>query len=149
MDTVRVFRRLVMAQLFLFLVFLVLAVVFPVSLPQEVQSWLDTDGAGPLVPLLYDSEGSSSNIAGWAVLIALMVLYITVLVGLLALKRWARILYLLCTVGSLALMLVLGYTVVSPVDNLLFSLDYLMDGAVIVMLLFVPAVRDRFAPAPP
>jgi hypothetical protein len=139
MDTVRVFRRLVTAELGLLVLYIGYSFFEP-ELPATIQSWLESDAAGPL--------SDSASVVGLALIAVFLLLYIASLVGLLALQSWARAAYLLLTLFGVVLTPFVGYNVLSPVAALLDTLAYLLNGAVAAMLLFVPAVRERFVSKP-
>jgi hypothetical protein len=80
--------------------------------------------------------------------LVVLVLCIVTLCGLLLLKGWARALYLAITLIDLAITPFSGYTVSSPWTTLGLQLWYAVNGALVVLLLFVPAVREQFVPRP-
>ena len=147
MDTVRVFRRLVTAELFLLVLYIAYSFFEP-DLPVAIQTWLENEGAGPLLSWLHAQEFASASIVGLAVIVGFLLLYVASLVGLLALRGWARTAYLLLTLLGVVLTPFVGYTVLPPVAALLDTLAHLLNGAVAAMLLFIPAVRERFVSTP-
>lgn len=145
MDTLRVFRWLTEASIAL-LVLLAVSVWFDPPLPGPVNDWYHHEAAGPLFLGMNAIVGDRTSLM-MAIAIAVLLLAIGVLCGLMMLKPWARVLYLAITLIDLAITPFSGYTVSSPWTTLALQLWYAVNGAVVVLLLFVPAVRERFVTA--
>ena len=142
MDTLRVFRWLAEASIGL-LVLLAVSVYFDPRLPGPVEDWYYGEANGSLFRWMNELIGGRDAllIAG---VVAVLALCVTVLCGLLMLKPWARGLYLAITLIDFAVTPFSGYTVSSPWTTLGLQLWYAVNGALVVLLLFVPAVRERF-----
>ena len=142
MDTLRVFRWLTEASIAL-LVLLAVSVHFDAALPGPVEDWYHGEANGPLFQWTNAVIGGSDALLVGMVIVILL-LCIGVLCGLLMLKPWARTMYLAITLIDFAITPLSGYTVSSPWTTLALQLWYAVNGAVVVLLLFVPAVRERF-----
>lgn len=145
MDTLRVFRWLTEASIGL-LVLLAVGVYFDPPLPGPVSDWYHGEAAGPLFHWLNDMVGDRSALM-MSMGVVVLLLCIATLCGLLLMKRWSRGLYLAITLIDLAITPLSGYTVSSPWTTLALQLWYGLNGALVVLLLFVPAVREQFVPA--
>lgn len=146
MDTLRVFRWLTEASIGL-LVLLAVSVYFDPQLPGPVKDWYQNEASGPLFRWMYGFIGDQQTLL-MAILFVVLLLCIGTLSGLLMLKRWARGLYLVITLIDFAITPFSGYTVSSPWTTLTLQLWYAVNGALVVLLLFVPAVREQFVPRP-
>lgn len=144
MDTLRVFRWLTEASIGL-LVLLAVSVYFDPQLPGPVKDWYQNEASGPLFRWFNEFIGDQRTLMT-AMLVAVLLLCIGTLSGLLMLKHWARGLYLVITLIDFAITPFSGYTVSSPWTTLTLQLWYAVNGALVVLLLFVPAVREQFVP---
>lgn len=146
MDTLRVFRWLTEASIGL-LVLLAVSVYFDPPLPGPVNDWYHGEAAGPLFHWMDEVVGDRSALM-MSIGVVVLLLCIATLWGLLLMKRWARGIYLTITLIDLAITPLSGYTVSSPWTTLALQLWYALNGALVVLLLFVPAVRGQFVPRP-
>jgi hypothetical protein len=146
MDTLRAFRWLTEASIGL-LVLLAVSVYFDPQLPVPVKDWYENEANGSLFRWMNESIGDQHTLL-IAILLAVLLLCIGVLCGLLMLKRWARGMYLAITLIDFAITPFSGYTVSSPWTTLALQLWYAVNGALVVLLLFVPAIREQFVPRP-
>ena len=146
MDTLRAFRWLTEASIGL-LVLLAVSVYFDPQLPVPVKDWYQNEANGSLFRWMNESIGDQHTLL-IAILFAVLLLCIGVLCGLLMLKRWARGMYLAITLIDFAITPFSGYTVSSPWTTLALQLWYAVNGALVVLLLFVPAIREQFVRRP-
>ena len=146
MDTLRAFRWLTEASIGL-LVLLAVSVYFDPQLPVPVKDWYQNEANGSIFRWMNESIGDQHTLL-IAILFAVLLLCIGVLCGLLMLKRWARGLYLAITLIDFAITPFSGYTVSSPWTTLALQLWYAVNGALVVLLLFVPAIREQFVRRP-
>ena len=144
MDTLRIFRWLTEASIGL-LVLLAVSVYFDPQLPGPVKDWYQNEASGPLFRWMYEFIGDQRTLL-MAIIFAVLLLCIGVLCGLLMLKRWARGMYLVITLIDFAITPFSGYTLSSPWTTLSLQLWYAVNGALVVLLLFVPAIREQFVP---
>ena len=146
MDTLRAFRWLTEASIGL-LVLLAVSVYFDPQLPAPVKDWYQNEANGSLFRWMNEAIGDQHTLL-IAILFAVLLLCIGVLCGLLMLKRWARGMYLAITLIDFAITPFSGYTVSSPWTTLALQLWYAVNGALVVLLLFVPAIREQFVRRP-
>ena len=146
MDTLRAFRWLTEASIGL-LVLLAVSVYFDPQLPVPVKDWYQNEANGSLFRWMNEAIGDQHTLL-IAILFAVLLLCIGVLCGLLMLKRWARGMYLAITLIDFAITPFSGYTVSSPWTTLALQLWYAVNGALVVLLLFVPAIREQFVRRP-
>jgi hypothetical protein len=72
-----------------------------------------------------------------------LVIWIAVSLGLYFYIKIAKPVFFIAWAASIVLMLFYGTQVITPVENLIFSLLTLTDGAIMAMLLFT-SIREKF-----
>jgi hypothetical protein len=148
MDPARILQVLVIAEVLL-TGSSILFSFFEPDVPEPVETWLNAEAAGPLMKVL-DSGEWSLRLAIGALMLVLLGVYLTAIAGLLTFRNWARPLYIAATLGGLVILPSMGYSLASPTAMLLSTASNMVTGTIMAMLLFVPAVRERFrAPAAP
>lgn len=68
--------------------------------------------------------------------------YALISLGLVLFKIWARPAFLAITTISIFMNLINGYTVSTPIDNLLLNIVLLLDGAILTMLYLTSASNE-------
>jgi hypothetical protein len=145
LTAIRVLRALVITEL----VFLILAIpltFLPDDTPDEVNSYLNGAGAGPLIQL-FDSESNMAALTFGSVIVAFIVTYVLCLVGLLRLKSWARKLYVALFVVGTCIYPLLGTSLIDPISGTVEYLAAVCTGAILATL-FVSDARTHFERTP-
>jgi hypothetical protein len=138
----KVFRGLVAGSLVLFVVVIAIGIFEP-ELPDEVNAYLEGEGAGPVFSAL-ESGSVSLQILGVALMVGFLVAYVASCIGLLMFRRWARATFIGVAVVGLAATPWLGASLYTPLTSTVETLFNMIDGAILVTLLFDP-IKAKFA----
>jgi hypothetical protein len=141
MDIPKIFRGLVAGSLALFALSLIIGFFEP-AFPDEVNAYLEADGASPLFHLL-DSGPLGLQILVWALVLGFLVAYLASCVGMLMFRRWARATFIAVAVVGIIILPFEGASFGTPLQSTVDTLFSMIDGALLVMLLFDP-IKARF-----
>lgn len=142
MEITKIFRGLVAASLVLFALGTVTSFLEP-EFPDAVNAYVEGEAAGPLFGNL-DSRPTSHLIVVVASAVAFLIAYLASCIGLLMFKRWARPLFIGVAVVGIVVLPFEGVTLTSPLLSTVETLFSMVDGALLVMLLFDP-IKAKFA----
>ena len=136
MDTIRLFRTLVVASLLLYYAFFASFIFSSQLFGDEQASVLAYNGRGALLTL--------PSLVFWS----LQFLWAVSAVGMVLFQRWARTLFVLLTVYSFFGLLAGGLLIQTGSQAALFLLVNLADGAVLFMA-YLSSIAPRFVGAMP
>jgi hypothetical protein len=139
-----IFRFMVALSLALMLA-AVLAGFFPPELPEQWESILEWNGDGGITEALIDSVPEDGPYAALALapLIGIFLMSLLFQIGLFFFWRFARFGYVILVGFYVALGAFDGLYIATPLEQALFELTSLVDGAIIAMA-YLPPVRDYF-----
>lgn len=138
----KVFRGLVASSLGLFALSIGISFLEP-DFPDAVNEYLDGDGAGPLLSGLFSGPLSLQILLG-ALVLGFLAAYLASCVGLLLFRRWARATFIGVAVAGIVVIPWEGVSLTTPLMSLVETLFSMIDGAILVMLLFDP-IKAKFA----
>jgi hypothetical protein len=142
MEITKVFRCLVAALLGLFALSIALSFFEP-DLPDALNAYLEGDGASPVVSI-FISGPLSLQILLVTLALTFLIAFIASCIGLLIFRRWARAMFIGVAVAGFAFIFWMGVTFTTPVLTAVNTLINMINGAILVMLLFDP-IKAKFA----
>jgi hypothetical protein len=142
MNSIKIFRLLIVAELLLGIASPLLAFTDTEPLPPELDAYLEGPGAGVVMRLM-QSDSNTVMYAAAVLLVGFFMAYLASLIGLLLLKRWARLVYIATFFIGLVLWPLMGASISTPAADVVEYLLNTCSGAILA-LLFIGPVRERF-----
>jgi hypothetical protein len=144
MDLVKLFRALIAAMVACMVATMAAALLEP-DPPDAITDWFVESGGGFLTPV-FNSGLSFPLLALFVVCLAFVIAWTAAVIGMVRFRPWSPKLFIGCMVFGYLWLPFVGHTWTKPVEGTLSALTFSCEGAILV-LLFVPQIRDRFGHA--
>jgi hypothetical protein len=127
---IRIFRVLIVATLLLQIVWFILP-----------YGWTYLYEGDAITLLSWNNYGAYIDHNGYLPYL-IVVAYIAASVGLMLFKKWARVLFLCLTIGTIVLTPFLGFTVTPALDASIGYIVSLADGAILALAYFTSVANE-------